>query len=70
MVAAERLEREVGVRHLVVGVAVEKLRRLIVQHLAQQRRDRLALVEPLAAEFGQQSGRIGLVERDEACNIY
>ena len=66
MVAAERLEREIGVHHLVVGIAVEQLGRLVVDHLAQHRGDRLALVEPLPAQLGQRLGGLGLVERDEA----
>ena len=66
MIAAERLQRQIGIDDLVVGVAVEQLRRLVVHHLAQHRGDRLALVEPLPAELGQRLGRVGLVERDEA----
>jgi hypothetical protein len=37
IVAAERLQRLVGIDDLVVGVAVEQLRGLVVHHLAQQR---------------------------------
>src|SRR3546814_7508437 len=48
MVATQCLQGEIGVRRLVVGVAVEQLRRAVVDDLAQQRCDRLALVEPLA----------------------
>jgi hypothetical protein len=66
MVGAERLEREVRIDHLVVGIAIEQLGRLIIHDLAQQRGHRLALVEPLAAKAGQRLGRIALVERDEA----
>ena len=65
MVAAELLQREVGIGDLVVGVAVEQLDRLVVHHLAQQGGDGLALVEPLAPKPGQRLGRVGLVERDE-----
>ena len=65
MVAAQRLECQIGVGGLVVGIAVEQLDRLVVDHLAQHRGDRLALVEPLAAQPGQGPGRVGLVERDE-----
>lgn len=50
----------------VVGIAVEQLRGLVVENLAQQRGDRLALVEPLAPQLGQHLGSVGLVERDEA----
>ena len=48
MIAAERLQRGIGVDDLVVGVAVEQLRRLVVHDFAQQGGQRLALVEPLA----------------------
>src|SRR3546814_7019511 len=65
MIAAERLEREVGVEHLVIGIAVEQLCRLIVHDFANQRGDRLALVEPLSAQLRQRLGRLGLVERSE-----
>ena len=60
VIAAERLEREIGIDHLVVGIAVEQLDRLVVDDLAQHRGDRLALVEPLAAHLGQRLGRVGL----------
>ena len=66
MIAAERLKREVGIDHLVVGIGIEELDRLIVDHLAQQRGDRLAFVEPLPAQLRQRLRRLGLVERDEA----
>src|SRR3546814_6680315 len=66
MIAAERLERLVGIENLVVSVAVEQLRRLVVEDLAQQRGDRLALVEPLPPKRRQGLCRDRLVERDEA----
>ena len=66
MIAAKRLQRQVGVDQLVIGVAVEKLGGLVVNHLAQYRRHRLALVEPLAPELGQRLGGVGLVERKES----
>src|SRR3546814_9260170 len=66
MVAAQHLKRQVGIDHLVVGITVEQLRGLVVHDLAQQRGDRLALVEPLPAQLGQRLGRVTLVERDEA----
>ena len=65
MVAAERLQSQIGVDHLVVGVAVEQLGGLVVDHLAKHRGDRLALVEPLPAQLGQRLRGFGLVERDE-----
>ena len=68
MIAAERLKREVGIDHLVVGIAVEQLRGLIVEHLSQERRDRLAFVEPLTAQLGKGLGRVGFVEGDETRN--
>src|SRR3546814_1648563 len=55
MVAAQHLKRQVGIDHLVVGITVEQLRGLVVHDLAQQRGDRLALVEPLPAQLGQRS---------------
>src|SRR3546814_9945296 len=66
MVAAQHLKRQGGIDHLVVGITVEQLRGLVVHDLAQQRGDRLALVEPLPAQLGQRLGRVTLVERDEA----
>src|SRR3546814_9896160 len=66
MIATERLEREIGIDHLVVGIAVEQLYGLIVDDLAQERGHRLALVEPLAPQLGERLGRVGLVECDEA----
>ena len=38
MIAAQRLQRQIGIDHLVVGVGIEKLDRLVVQHFAQQAR--------------------------------
>ncbi len=66
MIAAQCLQGQVGIDHLVVGVAIEKLDRLVVDDLAQERGDGLPLVKPLAPEPGQRLGRVGLVERDEA----
>ena len=66
VIAAEHLQGQVGVDHLVVGVAVEQLGRLIIHDLAHERDDRLALVEPLPAQLGQRLGCVALVERDEA----
>ena len=66
VVAAQGLQRQIGIGHLVVGVGIEKLDRLVVEHLAQQRGDRFALGEPLPAQAGQFLGRLRLVERDEA----
>jgi hypothetical protein len=66
MIAAERLQREIGIGDLVVGVRIQQLDGLVVHHLAQQRGDRLSLVEPLPSDLGQQLGGVLLVERDEA----
>ncbi len=66
MITAERLQRQIGIDHLVVGIAVEQLRWLVVHHLAQHRGDRLAFIEPLATKLRQRLGRVGLVEREEA----
>ncbi|MNI28045.1 hypothetical protein D3C73_818080 [compost metagenome] len=66
MVAAKRLQGEVRIDHLIVGVGVGQRDRLVGHHLAHQLRDRLALVEPLAPDLGQRLVRLGLVETDEA----
>ena len=61
MIAAKRLQGEVGIGDFVVGIAVEKLGGLVVDDLPEHDGDRLALVEPLAPQLGQELGRIGLV---------
>ena len=66
MVAAQRLQRCIGVHHLVVGVGVQKLDRLVVHHLTKELRDGLALVEPLPAKIGQRLVSACLVQRDKA----
>lgn len=66
MVSAQRLEREVGIDHFVVGIAVNELHGLVVKHLAQHRGDGLALVEPLAPEACERLRRQRLVECNEA----
>ena len=66
MISAQRLERQIGIGDFVVGVGIEQLNGLVVEHFAQQRGDRLALGEPLAAEFRERPGRLGLVESNEA----
>ena len=65
-VGAEFLERRVGIHRLVVGVGIEQRRGFVGHHLLQDRDDRLALGEPLAADAGQDLGGVGLVERDGA----
>ena len=65
-VGAELLERRVGIHRLVVGVGIEQRRGLVGHHLLEDRDDRLALGEPLAADAGQDLGGVGLVERDGA----
>jgi hypothetical protein len=66
VIAAQCLERQIGIQHLVVGIGIEKLDRLVVEHLAQQCGDGFALVEPLPPQLGQGLRRLGLVEGDEA----
>ena len=66
VIAAEGLQRQVGVRRLVFGVGVDQRRRLVGQHLAQQSGHGLSLGEPLPAQFRQRPGRLGLVEAEEA----
>ena len=65
-IGAELLQRRVGVERLVGGVAVHQHRRLVGHHLLQDRHDRLALGEPLAADAAEHLGRVGLVEADRA----
>ena len=65
-IGAEFLERGVGVERLVGGVAVHQHRRLVGHHLLQDRHDRLALGEPLAADPAEHLRRIRLVETDRA----
>ena len=65
-VGAEFLQREIGVHRLVGGVAIHQHRRLVGHHLLQDRHDRLALGEPLAADAPHHPGRVGLVETNGA----
>ena len=51
---------------LLAGVAVHQHRRLVGHHLLEDRHDRLALGEPLAADLAEHLGRVGLVEADRA----
>jgi hypothetical protein len=67
VVRAEFLQGHVGVGGLVGGVGVDQDRRLVGHHLLQDRRDRLALGEPLAPNLGQQPDGVGLVDQDGAC---
>ena len=67
-VTTEFLQGEISVRRLVGSVAVYQHRRLVGHHFLEDRGDRLALREPLAADAGKELGRIGLVERDRACD--
>ena len=61
----EFLQRRIGVGRLVVGVGVEQRRLLVEHHLLQDRADRLALGEPLAAIAREHGCRGDPVERDE-----
>ena len=65
-VGAELLQRSVGIEGLVGGVGVHEDRRLVGHDLLQDRHDRLALGEPLPADAGEDSRRVGLVEADRA----
>ena len=49
VVLAELLQRLVGIGGLVVGIGIDQRRLAIEHHLAQDRRHRLALGEPLPA---------------------
>src|SRR5215468_537780 len=66
-VGAELLERCVGIHRLVVGIRIEQCRGLVGHHLLEDRHDRLALGEPLAADTGEDLGGVSLVERNSAC---
>ena len=65
-IRAELLERCVGIHRLVVRVGIEQRRGLVGHHLLEDRDNRLALGEPLAADAGQEPGGVRLVERDGA----
>jgi hypothetical protein len=65
VIAAEGLQRQIGIDDVIFRVGVEKLGGLIVEHLAQQRADRLALDEPLPAQFCHGLGGFGFVEGNE-----
>src|SRR3546814_15833275 len=66
MVAAKRLQGEIAIGHLVVGIAIGKRNRLVHHHFAHELRDGLAFVEPLSTDAGERLVGGGLVERDEA----
>jgi hypothetical protein len=66
MVGAERLKSVVCVGCLIGGIGIEKRRRFVVENLAQERRDRFALGEPLAANASQCLRCLGLVEGNPA----
>ncbi len=61
-IGPEVLERGVSVEGFVIRVGVQQRRRLVGHNLLQDRGNRLALGEPLPADFGDELGRIGLVE--------
>ncbi len=63
-VGAELLQGHVRVGGLVGGVGVHQHRLFVGHHLLEDRGNRLALGEPLPPNFGQQLGRVGLVEED------
>ena len=65
MIAAQGLQCGVGIKHLIISIAIEQLRWLIIHHFADQSRDRFALVEPLAAQLGECRCRLSFVERNE-----
>ena len=65
-IGTELLQRRIGIHRLVVGVGIEQRRGLVGHHLLEDRHDRLALGEPLAANAGEDPGSVGLVERDGA----
>ena len=66
IVCAQFLKSEIRIRGLVRGVGVHEGGSLIGHDLFQDRRDGLALGEPLPTNLGQQLGRVGLVEQDRA----
>ena len=64
MVGAQLLQRGIGILGLVGGIAVDQHRSLVGHHFLEDRGDRFALGEPLAANFRKQLRRIGFVEHD------
>ena len=66
IVRAQFLQGKIGIGSLVGRIAIDEDGSLIGHHFFQDRGDRLALGEPLAADLGQDLGCISLVEQDRA----
>ena len=63
-IGAELLQGCIGIQRLVVGIGVDQGRGFVGHHLLQDRRDRLSLGKPLAANFCEEPRRIRLVQHD------
>jgi hypothetical protein len=63
-VGTEFLQGCISVDRLVVGVRIQKRRRLVGHDLFQDRGDRLSLGEPLPADLGDELRGVGLVEEN------
>ena len=67
MIAAERLQGEVGIDHLVVGIAVEKLDRLVLTYGYRKDSAKSATLDPdkwtvhFEADTKDKAGAIGYV---------
>ena len=66
LVAAKLLQGRIGIHRLVRCVRINQRAFLLEDRLAQQRRDVLALGEPLAAQAAEFLFRLGLVHAQEA----
>ena len=66
-IGTELLQCGIGIQRLVGGVAVHQHRRLVGHHLLQDRHDRFAFGEPLAADAAEHFGGVGLVQADRPC---
>ena len=65
-VGPQLLQGHVGVERFVCCIRVHEGGRLVGHDFLEDRRDGLALGEPLAAYLGEELRRVGLVEQDRA----
>jgi len=66
IVAAQVLERRIGVNGFIISIAVDQGRRLIHQRFFEQRDNRLTFGEPLPPRFSDDLRGFALRERQEA----